>query len=205
MTMKTIFLLTALSFLSLACDDASSDDDSNEGGGGATATGAGGSGGEPVDIEALYACEEVAFGEARPLSGTNFDLSQGGFLTEPTQQTFVVHATQIYVPPDQSDRFFELTGPMFGTLPEFPGNVAWTVGGDDTCLVNRTMGIWESEEALYAFVGSPEHAAAMAETTTVSYTGRTTHWTVTKEEAEALSWDVARAKLAEVEPSALYD
>jgi heme-degrading monooxygenase HmoA len=199
--MKTIFLLATLPFLLLACDDASSDDE----GGGGTTSGTGGDGGEPADVEAFYACEEVEFGEARPLSGTNFDVDQGGFLTEPTQETFVVHATQIYVKPEQSDRFFELTGPMFATLPEFAGNVAWTVGGDDSCLVSRTMGIWESEEALYAFVGSPEHAAAMAETTALSYTGRTTHWTVTKEQAEALTWDVARAKLEEIDPSALYE
>ncbi len=200
--MKKIFLLAILPSLLLACDDASSD---GEGGGGGGAAGTGGSGGEPADVEAFYACEEVEFGAARPLSGATFDIDQGGFLTEPTQETFVVHATQIYVKPEQSDRFFQLTGPMFATLPEFPGNVAWTVGGDDSCLVSRTMGIWESEEALYAFVGSPEHAAAMAETTALSYTGRTTHWTVTKEEAEALSWDVARAKLDAIEPSALYE
>lgn len=201
--MKTFLLLATLPFFLLACDDASGDGDSSEGG--APTSGTGGNGGEPIDVEALYACEEVEFGASRPLAGANFDVDQGGFLVEPTQQTFVAHATQIYVRPEQSDRFFELTGPMFATLPTFPGNVAYTVGGDDSCLVSRTMGLWESEEALYAFVGSPEHAAAMAETTTLSYTGRTTHWTVTKEEAEALTWDVARAKLAEIDPSALYE
>jgi hypothetical protein len=41
-------------------------------------------------------------------------------------------------------------------------------------------------------------------TTDVSFTGRVTHWTATADEANAYTWDVARAKIADVAPSAVY-
>jgi hypothetical protein len=48
------------------------------------------------------------------------------------------------------------------------------------------------------------HARAMAATTELSFTGRVTHWSATAAEANAYTWEVARAKIADVEPSAVY-
>ncbi len=191
-----------------ACD---SDSNATSGGGGqggdtssssSSSAGGGGSGG--AGVESFYSCVEDDYAEARPLSGANFDVTQGGFLMEPAQSTFVAHTTQIYVRPDGEDEFFQRSGELFGVLAETPGLVAWTVGTSETCGVARTMGIWESEEALYAFVAGDVHAQAMARTTALSFTGKTTHFDVSKEEAEALSWDGMRAELEGIDPSPLY-
>jgi hypothetical protein len=202
---RSLFLFAGLLVSLAACSD--SDSSTSSGGtGGAGGTGAGAAGGGGgSQYAALYDCEEAAFGEAKPLSGPNFDLSMGGFLTEPTSDTFVVHATQIYFTEEQYDPFFAMAGKVIGELANTEGLIAWTVGSDDTCGVARTMGLWESEEALYKFIATGAHAEAMAKTTELSITGRTTHFTVTKEEAEALSWDVARQKLEAIEPSAVYE
>ncbi len=206
MIQRSLHLFTGLCLVLAACSD--SDSSTGTGGtagaGGTGGTGAAGGGGGS-QYAALYDCEETAFAEAKPLSGPNFDLSMGGFLTEPATDTFVVHATQIYFTEEQYDPFYAMAGKVIGELASTEGLIAWTVGGDDACGVARTMGLWESEEALYKFIATGAHAEAMAKTTELSLTGRTTHFTVSKEEAEALSWDVARQKLEAIEPSAVYE
>ncbi len=202
--------LVALGSAVTACGDSESSSSSggSGGSGGSSSSsnsgGSGGAGAGGASVDAFYACVEQEFSEARPLSGTNFDVTEGGFLMEPAQSTFVAHTTQIYMKPEGETEFFALSGQIFGVLGETPGLVAWTVGTDDGCGVARTMGIWDSEEALYTFVASDIHAEAMARTTAITFTGRTTHFDVTKEEAEALTWDVMRERLEDVEPSPLY-
>lgn len=203
----TFGLLLTIPALAAGCGDSESASTTGGGGSGAGSSttgagGTGGAGGSPLD--AFYGCVEEDFAEAKPLSGPNFDASQGGFLMEPSQSTFVVHTTQIYTKPDGEQDFLMLSGAIIATLADTPGLVAWTVGNDEGCGVSRTMGIWESDEALYTFVASEAHAAAMAQTTALSFTGRTMHFEVTKEEAEALTWDVVRERLEEVEPSPIY-
>lgn len=185
----------------VGCGDSTSD-----GGGGAGQGGAaqGGGGGDSAALEALYACEELGFAEFRPLTGREFDLAQGGFLVDPAQTSYVVHTTQIYVSAEQQGDFLAVFGDVAVQLADTEGLVAWAVSGDEACGVNRTLGVWESEQAMYAFVGSGAHATAMGLTTELSLTGKVTHWEATADEVEALDWDVARAKLAEVEPSPIY-
>jgi heme-degrading monooxygenase HmoA len=183
--------------------------------GGSAASGAGGSGsgdgaggqagGNGLDLEAIYGCDETGYQVARPLTGPNFDAEQGGFLVEPTQATYLVHTTQLYVPADKFATFIELFADISAQLEGVEGLVAWSAGYDEACEVNRTLGIWESEEAMYAFVASGAHAVAMSQTTEISRTGKVTHWEATPEELEQLDFDVARAKLETVEPSPLYD
>lgn len=205
-----LFTLLLTASIAPGCGDSESSSSTGGSGGtggaasSSTTGGSGGTGAGGASVEAFYACEELEFAEARPLSGMNFDASEGGFLTEPTQSTFVAHTTQIYMKPEGEAEFLMLSGQLFGVLGDTPGLVAWTVGTDEGCGVARTMGIWESEEALYAFVASDLHAQAMSRTTALSFTGRTMHFDVTKEEAEALTWDVMREKLEDVEPSPLY-
>lgn len=174
------------------------------GGGGATggATTGGSGGGDPH--AELYTCAEDNFQIGRPLSGTGFDAAQGG-LINPTQATYVVSTTQIYISKEQSSDFYDNVGAVIGQLTETPGLIALGLATDDTCGVNRTLGVWESEEAMYTFVASGAHAVAMEKTPTISLTGRVTHWTATVDEVNELDWDVARAKIADVDPSYAYD
>jgi heme-degrading monooxygenase HmoA len=178
-----------------------SDGESSSGAGG-EAAGAGGEGGAAPDYSTLYTCEELVFAEAKELSGPGYDPTNG-FVGTP-QASYVVHATQIYYRPEGETEFFQLAGKVAAQLAQTEGLVAFSLGTDDTCGVARTMGVWASEEALYAFVGSGAHAEAMAKTSDITFSGRTTHWDATPEEVEALTWDVARDKLEDIEPLDFY-
>lgn len=174
------------------------------GGSGATGGAATGGAGGSDPYAALYSCAEDDFQEGRPLSGVGFDPAQGG-LINPKQTTYVVSTTQIYISKEQAGAFYENVGAVVAQLTETPGLVALGLATDDTCGVNRTLGVWESEEAMYTFAASGAHAVAMENTPTISLTGKVTHWTATVDEVNALDWDVARAKIAEVDPSYVYE
>ncbi|MBL8740369.1 MAG: antibiotic biosynthesis monooxygenase [Myxococcales bacterium] len=190
--------LLATALVLSACGD----DSSSSGGGAAGGAGEGGSGGAGDPYAAMYACEETNFA-AQPLSGPGYD-AETGFVGEP-QATYIASTTQIYVAPEKQKAFLDASIDVIGQLADTPGLVAFSVGGDTECQVNRTMSIWESEDAMYAFVTSGAHAVAMGQLTELSLTGKTTHWTTTPEEIEAQTWDTVRAKLAEEDPSELYD
>jgi heme-degrading monooxygenase HmoA len=197
--MKKALAGSMVMIMTAACGDSGGDGDD-----GSVASGAGGAGGSaPADPYAeMYECEEVMFGEAKPLSGPGYD-PETGFVGTP-QATYVIHTTQIYTRPEQESEFMSTAGKVIAQLGSTEGLVAFTLGGDDGCGVSRTMGVWTSEEALYAFVQSGAHLEAMSKTGQLSYTGKTTHWDATPEEVEALTWDVARAKLEDIDPITGY-
>jgi len=193
--MKRLSIMTALLVLAAGCEDEASDD---SGGGGPDGTGTGGGGGEAGDPYAhLYSCDDAAFAEAKPLSGPGYD-PMTGFTATP-KATYVVSATQIFVKPEQQDAFFEQAGKVAVQLTQTPGLVAYALGGDATCGDSRTLAVWESEDALYEFVGSGAHVTAMQMAPDLGLTGRTTHWDATSEEVKALTWDKAHEKLAAIE------
>ncbi|MBL8974045.1 MAG: antibiotic biosynthesis monooxygenase [Myxococcales bacterium] len=154
------------------------------------------------DPAQLYGCEETMFG-ASPLAGPLYDPEKGG-IQGTLQADYVLHTTQIYLKPEGAQTFLELAQAVSAEAAKTEGLIAFSVGSDNGCGVARTMGIWASEEAMYKLVASDAHAKAMGMTTVLTYTGRVTHWSATAEEANAYTWDVARAKIADVEPSAIY-
>lgn len=162
-----------------------------------------GEGSDP-DPATFYACEEDRFGVGKPLASPAFDPDSGGLVGE-TQDSYVVHTTELYVRPDKMERFGELVEAIFAQLGETEGLVAFSLAGGETCGAQRTLAIWASEEAMYKFVASGAHATAMASTQDISYTGRVTHWTATADEVNALTWETAMARIAEVPASPLYD
>ena len=191
-------LLAALCLLSLsACSD---DDPASQG----TA------GGPPVEdeldpeLQALYDCEEIDFSPTTNLDGPGWD-ADAGTLVDPSQDSYVVHTTQLILKPDANPKLLELTGKVIGQLQQTPGFVALALAGSDACNNVRTMGIWESEEAMYGMVNTGAHAEAMTFTTTISLSGRVTHWSATPDEVEALTWDEAKSRVAEVKPSPIYE
>ena len=58
---------------------------------------------------------------------------------------------------------------------------------------------------MYAFVTTGAHATVMGQTTSMSLTGRVTHWVATPSEIEPMMWDRALEKLGDVEPSPIYE
>ncbi len=155
-----------------------------------------------IDLDQFYGCDEQAF-SASPLAGPGFD-GEGGGIQGPLADSYVLHTTQIYLRPEGAATFFDMTVAILDDAVANPGLIAFSVGTDDVCGVARTMGIWASEEAMYAFVTRKPHLDAMAVTTELTFTGRVTHWTATADEANAYTWDVARAKISDVEPSPIY-
>lgn len=155
-----------------------------------------------IDPAELYGCEETMFG-ASPLAGPLYDGEKGG-IQGTLQAGYVLHTTQIYIKPEGAQTFTELAAAVAEEAAAIEGLVAFSVGSDNGCGVARTMGIWASEEAMYKLVASEAHAKAMGMTLDLSYTGRVTHWSATADEANAYTWDVARARIADVEPSAVY-
>jgi heme-degrading monooxygenase HmoA len=155
-----------------------------------------------LDPSQLYGCKEEMFGAA-PFAGPLWDAEKGG-IQGALQASYVLHTTQIYVRPEAAAEFGALAQAVGAEAAKIDGLIAFSVGSDNGCGVARTMGIWASEEAMYKLVMSEAHAKAMAATLDLSYTGRVTHWTATAEEANAYTWDVARAKIADVAPSGLY-
>jgi heme-degrading monooxygenase HmoA len=174
-------------------DDTAGQDDS--------AGSSGGSGGP--DLAELYACEETDLVVVQPFVGPGFD--ETGALLEPVADEYVVSTTQLLPRPEAEAQqlFNELTGAVVAQVMQTPGFVGVAVATEPNCGFARTLSVWESEEAMFAFVGSGAHAEAMTHTFDVGVTGRVTSWSVPGEEAPP-SWETAIAQIAEVDPIGGY-
>lgn len=156
-----------------------------------------------IDVDALYDCVESDFQVLQPLMGPGID-PMTGTLLPPMQETYLLHTTQIMVKPEKLEEFLALNVPIFEQLQATEGLLGFSLATEPNCGFSRTMGVWTSEQAMLAFVTSGAHLQAMAQTTEVSLTGRTTSWTVSADEMP-LTWEMAFAAIADVEPSAVYD
>lgn len=174
-------------------------------GGESSVGGAGGSGGEgagaPTKAE-LYACDEAEFGDVIPLGGPGYD-PVTGIIGEP-QAEYVVHATMLYWKAEKTEEFYDLAVELIQQLDETEGLLAYALGTDEVCGAARSIGIWRSEEDMYAFVTSGAHAKAMGLTNELSWSGKATHYTVSADDLDELTWDTQRAALDDVEPSEVY-
>lgn len=156
-----------------------------------------------IDVDAFYDCVDPDFTVLQPLAGPGIDPATGELLP-PLQDTYVLHTTQLLVKPEKLEEFLALNVPIFEQLMQTEGLVGFALAQEPTCGFSRTMGVWESEAAMFAFVASGAHAQAMVKTTEISITGRTTMWSATADELP-LTWEQAIAAIADVEPSAVYE
>jgi quinol monooxygenase YgiN len=181
--------------------DSGSDLDPTTSGGDTTGDEPGDSGstGDPIDIDALYACEDPDLIVVRPLSGPGIDPETG--LLEPLEPSYVASATIIMLEPDDdSQREFQmLNAAVVEALEQSDGMVGYGLAFEPNCGFGRTVSLWRNEAAMYAFVGSNAHAQAIARAGAISITGKTTSWEVTAKEA-AFSWETAREELGKVDP-----
>ncbi|EDM73951.1 hypothetical protein PPSIR1_13675 [Plesiocystis pacifica SIR-1] len=156
----------------------------------------------------LFACEDPEFTVLRPLVGPGYNPEQG--FTGEALDGYVVHSTQILVPPDRLEAFGAVAASVTETLDGYDassGLIAYAIATEPNCGFQRTLGIWASTESMYAFVMSEAHVAAMSMTKELSVTGKVTHWEASAEAlsgAEPVSWAEAMAKLDAVDPSAYY-
>jgi hypothetical protein len=162
-------------------------------------TGGEGSSGGP-DLAELYACEEPELTILFPFGGPGFD-SMTGELVEPIADEYVVSTTQLLPKADAASQqaFFELTEAVVVELMQTPGLLGAGFAQEPNCGFMRTLTVWESEQAMFAFVSSDAHVEAMSQTFVVGVTGRVTSWTAPADEMPP-SWEGAIAKIAEVDP-----
>lgn len=117
--------------------------------------------------------------------------------------TYVISSTYLRLRHSRAAlaRFRELNAPMADTLAANPGVVKVVTRLSVACNTARTLSAYKDEAAMYDFVGSPAHAAAVAAVGEVSRGGSiVTHWTDTE---AGYSWQTATAKLA-VKAGPLY-
>lgn len=166
-------------------------------------TGGEGSSGGP-DLAELYACQDPDLVIAQPFGGPGFD-PMTGELVEPVADEYVVSTTQLLPKPDGASQqaFLELTNAVVGQLMQTPGFLGLSLAIEPTCGFARTLTVWESEEAMFAFVNSGAHVEAMGQTFAVGVTGRVTSWTAPADEMPP-SWEAAIAKIDEVDPIGGY-
>jgi len=176
-----------------ACDDG--DDDPFEAV--AESTSAETTEGDGEDLDELFACVESELAPS-PVFGPGWDSATNTLLGEP-QETYIVHSTQALVEAEHFELFNDLSDAVIGQLMQTPGLVAIGFADEPNCGFVRTMGIWESEAAMIAFVGSGAHAEAMAQSANLELAGRFTHFEATAAELP-VDWQTIIERIGQVEP-----
>lgn len=96
---------------------------------------------------------------------------------------YVIAATYLQGKPTQQamSLFQSLVDPITRELPTTDGLIGARFGNSSTCLTARTLTVWRDEAAMYRFVTSAPHAAAMGKTSELSRGASvTTHWVDTE-------------------------
>lgn len=145
-----------------------------------------GSTGEPACVE-----DDLAIVDFR---GPGYDADMGGLLP-PLQDTYIASTTVLVLRPDKMNDFINAVTPMFAVLEANPGFVGYSLAGSEKCGTQRTMTIWRDEDAMLAFVISPEHQAGVGMASELSTTGTVTAWDITKAEVP-VAWTDAIARAA---------
>lgn len=95
-------------------------------------------------------------------------------------------------------RLGELSKGVIGAMLQSPGLVAFSFASSESCNASRTFTAWRDEAAMYEFVASGAHAAAMPSFGELSRGGGGfTHWAGTPAEA---SWGRAAEELGRETP-----
>lgn len=124
-----------------------------------------------------------------PPTGPGVDPSTGQL----APGSYHIATTYLALRPGKEALAGELAGPIVQSMFETSGLVAVTTARSSSCAALRTLTVWETEEAMFAFVASPAHVRAMAQTTEVSRgTSNTIAWSGTGESA---TWAEAEKRL----------
>ncbi len=156
---------------------------------------------EPAD-ESAYGCEETDLQVILPWTGPG--ASTAGELDPLNSNEYVLHATWLVARPGMEQEVIARSVDIVGAIRDIPGFVAASASRSERCGYLRTIGIWESDAAMYQLLTKSEHMEAVRETTRLSSTGKTTHWTGTAADARALDWEVSRAQLDAIPVSPAY-
>ncbi|HYO95115.1 MAG TPA: antibiotic biosynthesis monooxygenase [Polyangiaceae bacterium] len=160
-----VAILSALT--TSACSDEPTESPAGAGAGGGAANGkppsSAGQGSDPFRA-CSRAILEPDWREDAPLVGPGVDPASG----ELEPGSYRIATTYLPVKPEKAAAVLELSGPIIQTLQSSRGLVAVATGQSASCAAFRTLTVWESEEDMLAFVLSPAHVRAMAETSAIS-------------------------------------
>jgi len=129
---------------------------------------------------------------SRPFEGPGFE--DGTFVSD-HPGPFVVAATYARTAPGHNAPFQDHVGAIDAEIADAEGLVGYALRGEIGGRDNWTMSIWESEEALYTFVISPAHLAAMGEADLLLEDSAFTHWTEADGSALPPTWEEALDRL----------
>lgn len=152
----------------------------------------------PADAPSRADCPEDDFMGA-PLAGPSFT---DGVYSGPTDTPLVASSTVLYLvdDPEAGARFQALMGDMMGALQSSEGLLGLAMGGSDTCGAYRTLALWRDEAAMWRFVGTDAHIAAMTAAVEIADRGTgTTHWTFDPA-TDTLDWALGKARTSEADP-----
>lgn len=130
---------------------------------------------------------------AEPFEGPGYVLGDG--LVDPKPDgTYVVAATHLVVDPDARAEFEAQVGRVLDVLEASDGYVGRSLRRQTVGDEYWTLTVWESEDAMYAFVGSDVHVEAMSRAAEFGRAGEVVRW-----EAPAArippSWDEVLERL----------
>ncbi|WP_437954653.1 antibiotic biosynthesis monooxygenase [Sorangium sp. So ce119] len=138
--------------------------------------------------------------QAEPLSGPGVDPATGKLRPAPEGSSYTVSST--FGIPRPGDAVMERYGQAFGAiqaqLASQRGLLAIQLARSTSCGSGRTLAVWESTEAMYEFVMSPAHLAAMdAADDLLEPNYVVTHWETTRDDEMTLEEGVRRIKASE--------
>ncbi len=97
--------------------------------------------------------------------------------------------------------FGELNGPLGEALGSNPGLIQAVTRVSESCNSARTLTVWKDEAAMYSFVASKAHAAAVAAVLDISRGGSlVTHW---NDDGTGFNWQTATVKIGKA-PGPFY-
>ncbi|WP_437287448.1 antibiotic biosynthesis monooxygenase family protein [Sorangium sp. So ce406] len=167
-------------------------DDGASSAGDGTAGGPNGDGGAPPGAS-FDGCSKAELEPDREggleLAGPGVDAGTGAL----KPGSYLVSTTYLAMKPEMAQKMIELSGPVMESLSTMKGFVAVAATSSSSCAAVRTLTVWESEQDMYAFVGSPAHARAMGHASSISRgTSNVISWEGSEREA---TWEEAAKRL----------
>jgi len=119
--------------------------------------------------------------DATPFQGSGADPKTGALQLAPGKVYVISSTYGVPLPGPNGAPVTEKYGQLFGDietqLGKETGLVAFRLASSDDCGSGRTLAVWDSEEAMYGFVTSDAHSAAMTAVHDVLKPGyAVTHW-----------------------------
>lgn len=134
---------------------------------------------------------------AQPFAGPGF---KDGKVTSKAAGPFMASTTllQLEDTNEASDTFNKHMTILQEKLKTQPGLIGLSLAFTplDNKAGYRTLTVWESEDAMFAWVASDEHAAAMQEMADLAAGGAVAAWELKKDDVIPPTWDDAKARLA---------